>query len=48
MQKKKVEIHFYPEEEIQLNEFLEKIKKFGKIKKNLIIDLNLKKRIIIM
>ena len=29
---KKVDIHFYPEEEVQISEFLEKIKKFGEIK----------------
>ena len=29
---KKVDIHFYTEEEVQISEFLEKIKKFGEIK----------------
>ena len=28
---KKIDIHFYPEEEVQINEFLEKIIKFGEI-----------------
>ena len=29
---KKIDIHFYPEEEVEISEFLEKIKKFGDIK----------------
>ena len=32
MKSKKVDIHFYPEEEVQISKFLEKIKKFGEIK----------------
>ena len=47
---KKIDIHFYPEEEeVKINEFLEKIKNLEKLKmKNLNINLSLNQEIIIL